>query len=310
MTDTSNFTARITASHGRIYFVTDKEGHTFEAGRKGKKGDAVVGDIVTCSIPVGGKVSILSINPRRNTLFRSDARRVKILAANVDIVAILFAERPTFNPWFVWKALVAAKKAGIRPVVLQTKSELSTPESASALFARKLQAIGETVLSISAKTAPEATREKLAAVFNGKTVILIGQSGMGKSTLINTLVPEARARTREFSLALDIGKQTTTETRLYPVTIADTSFEIIDSPGFQEFGLAHVTPDDLLHAMPDIARYVSGCRYYNCTHTHEPGCSVLKAVQEGRIDPARHAFYAALVKEISQTPYDSRDNAF
>lgn len=306
MRDSPPFTARITTSHGRIYFVTDSLGQTFEAARKGKKGDAVVGDIVSCSAPIGGKVSILAIEPRRNCLFRSDEKRVKILASNVDVVAVLFAERPTFNPWFVWKALVASKTAGITPVLLQTKAELSTPESAASRFAQKLEGIGETILKIRAKTEPEATCNHLAHVFEDKTVLLVGQSGMGKSTLINTLDPEARIRTREFSKALDIGKQTTTDTRLYSLTLGTSSFEIIDSPGFQEFGLTHVTPYDLLNAMPDIARYVTGCRYYNCTHTHEPGCSVMTALKEGRIDPERHAFYAALLSEITRSPFASR----
>ena len=303
MPEAPSFIARVTASHGRIFFVTDTENHTFEASRKGKKGDAVVGDVVTCSEPVGGKVSILSVKPRRNSLFRSDVRRVKTLAANVDIVAVLYAERPTFNPWFVWKALVAAETAGIVPMVLQTKAELTDQESAAALFAQKLAGIGETVLPVRAKTEPEETRHRLSELFNGKTVLLVGQSGMGKSTLINTLVPDACARTREFSQALDIGKQTTTETRLYSVKIDSSSFEMIDSPGFQEFGLAHVTQENILNAMPDIARYVTGCRYYNCSHTHEPGCTVLKALREGLIDPERHAFYAQLIKEISRNPF-------
>lgn len=306
MTDTAPFTARITTSHGRIYFVTDDLGRTFEAVRKGKKDDAVVGDVVSCSPPVGGKVSILAIQARRNCLFRSNQRRVKTLASNVDVVAVLFAERPTFNPWFVWKALVASKTAGITPILLQTKAELSTPESAASRFAQKLEGIGETILKVRAKTDPKATREALARAFSDKTVLLVGQSGMGKSTLINTLIPEAQVRTREFSEALDIGKQTTTETRLYPVKIENSSFGIIDSPGFQEFGLAHVTPYDLLNAMPDIARYVTGCRYYNCTHTHEPGCSVMTALKEGRIDSERHAFYAALLSEITRSPFASR----
>ena len=123
----------------------------------------------------------------------------------------------------------------------------------------------------------------------------MGQSGMGKSTILNVLCPEAQARTQEFSEALDLGKQTTTNTALYRTAFEGRDGALIDSPGFQEFGLAHLTKLDVLACMPDIARCVDGCRFYNCTHTTEPGCSVKAAVADGRIRPKRYAFYCELV---------------
>ncbi len=298
MQEVSSFTARIVASHGRMFFVKDANGTPFEATRKGKKTDAVVGDIVECLAPVAGKTSILRVMERKNRLFRSDMWREKTLAANLDTVAITFASRPTFNPWFVWKALVAAHAEGIRTVLIRTKNELRENAEAAELFTQSLEEIGEKVISLSALTEAEETRRILAKEFSGETVLLVGQSGMGKSTLLNTLSTEAKARTQEFSVALDNGKQTTTETRLYPIDIDGSRFEIIDSPGFQEFGLAHLTKTDVLEAMPDIAKFVSGCRFYNCTHTREPGCAVLEALKKGLIRKDRHDFYIWLLDQI------------
>lgn len=301
MKETFSLVARIVASHGRIFFVSDDKGTIYEASRSGKKNDAVVGDIVECSAPVSGKVSILAVRERKNRLFRSDKWRTKTVAANLDAVAIVFASRPTYNPWFIWKAVVAARAEGIQTIIVKTKTELAENGDQTRRFVQELEHIGETVLQVSALSEPELTREILAKNFSQKTILLVGQSGMGKSTLLNTLCPDANARTREFSVALDNGKQTTTETRLFPVAIGQERFELIDSPGFQEFGVSHLTRNDILRAMPDIAECVCGCRYYNCTHTHEPGCSVLKALEENRISQARHDFYTWMIEHAVES---------
>ncbi len=290
------FVGQVTASHGRHHFVTSPTGDVFEAHRRGKKTDVVVGDWVACSEPVSGIVAIESIEPRRSLLFRSDEWRVKELASNVDVVAVVFASRPSFNPWFVWKAVIAAKTAGIDVVVIRNKTDLSEGAEQAAAFLDRLTAMGETTLSMSAQADPEAAVAAIAPLVQGKTCLFVGQSGMGKSTLLNALVPDAQARTREFSEALDLGKQTTTATRLYVADVLGQEAKIIDSPGFQEFGLAHVTRNDVLRAMPDILAYAQGCRFYNCTHTNEPGCNVKSALADGLIDPDRYAFYTEMAR--------------
>ncbi len=297
---TETIQALVTASHGRHHFVTTADGQVYEAHRRGKKTDVVVGDTVVCTAPVSGKVAIESVCPRRNLLFRSDEWRVKELAANIDCVAVVFASRPSFNPWFVWKAIIAAKTAGVEVLIIRNKCDLTEKANVAETFLSKLQDIGESTVSVSAQNCPNETKQILEPMLKGRTTLFVGQSGMGKSTLLNLLCPHADARTREFSEALDLGKQTTTSTCMYEFSIDQIPSRIIDSPGFQEFGLAHVTNRDILLAMPDILKHVDGCRFYNCSHTREPGCAVKKAVDLGEIDGARYDFYCELVKSAAQ----------
>ena len=223
----------VTAGHGRHYVVTTDAGERLEAHRRGKKGDVVVGDRVGVTPPVSGVAAIERIEPRRNLLYRSDEWRIKSLAANVDLVAVVFAPRPTFNPWFIWKALLAAHQAGIPALVIRNKSDLADNAEAADAECARLTAIGHNVVAISAGNDPEGARRTLIPRFTGKTVLLVGQSGMGKSTLLNALVPHAQAATREFSEALDLGKQTTTAARLYRADMDDWEGAVVDTPGFQ-----------------------------------------------------------------------------
>ena len=290
-------TARIIANHGRHHYAETADGLIFEARRRGKKGDVVVGDWVDCTPADTQAMSVESIRPRRNLLFRSDEWRIKELASNVDLVAVVFAPRPTYNPWFVWRAVVAAKTAGINIMAIRNKTDLVEGKEVADRFAEDLEfRDGCPTVSISAANS-NVTLTQLSPLFSGKTVLLIGQSGMGKSTILNALIPQAQAKTREFSEALDLGKQTTTATRLYHTTLAGRETSVIDSPGFQEFGLAHVTKNDILRAMPDILENAQGCRFYNCTHLHEPGCAVRDAVEAGLIAPERYEFFSALTKD-------------
>ena len=261
-----------------------------------------MGDRVGVTPPVSGVAAIERIEPRRNLLYRSDEWRIKSLAANVDLVAVVFAPRPTFNPWFIWKALLAAHQAGIPALVIRNKSDLADNAEAADAECARLTAIGHDVVAISAGNDPEGARRTLIPRFTGKTVLLVGQSGMGKSTLLNALVPHAQAATREFSEALDLGKQTTTAARLYRADMDDWEGAVVDTPGFQEFGLAHLSLNDILRAMPDIAKHVEDCRFFNCRHLQEPGCAVKAALERGDIDPERYAFYAALAPLANTLP--------
>ena len=295
----SLLTGRVTRSHGRHHFVQGPDGALYEAHRRGRKGDVVVGDMVRYSEPSGGVVAIEEVLPRTSLLFRSDEWRTKELASNIDLVAIVFASRPTFNPWFIWKALLAATKAGITPIVIRNKTDLEEGREEADAALRQLEALGYETLSIPAGSKPEEAKPILETRFAHHKTLFVGQSGMGKSTILNLLIPDAGARTREFSEALDLGKQTTTVTCWYDY---GEDGAIVDSPGFQEFGLEHLDFDDVILGMPDIRQYVTGCRYFNCRHLNEPQCGVKDAVARGDIDPKRYEFYRDTVERILKRP--------
>jgi ribosome biogenesis GTPase len=156
---------------------------------------------------------------------------------------------------------------------------------------------------VSARAAPEHAMATLAPLLAGQSSILIGQSGMGKSSLINLLVPDADIAVREISAALDTGKHTTTFTRLYKLDELGPDSSIIDSPGFQEFGLYHLSEGMLERAFREFQPYLGGCKFYNCRHLIEPQCAILQAVSEGKIAKMRHTLYGQLLHESAQTLY-------
>ncbi|HEX8788375.1 MAG TPA: ribosome small subunit-dependent GTPase A, partial [Telluria sp.] len=160
--------------------------------------------------------------------------------------------------------------------------------------------MGYPLHEVSARAQPEQAVATLLPLLRDHSSIFIGQSGMGKSSLINLLVPDADIATREISEVLDTGKHTTTFTRLYRLPGGGN---IIDSPGFQEFGLYHLTEGMLERAFVDFKPYLGGCKYYNCRHLAEPQCAILQAVEDGKIARLRHELYGQLLHESAQTLY-------
>lgn len=162
------------------------------------------------------------------------------------------------------------------------------------------------VLPLSLSLSGDVDRALLMQHLQGKTTLVLGPSGSGKSTLINLLVPGATVLTGEISQALNSGKHTTTSTNWYWVDSARTT-ALIDSPGFQEFGLQHIAPMQLASCMPDIAAHATDCKFYNCSHLHEPGCGVLTALKNGTgadgISANRYKIYSDLFAELSHTRY-------
>lgn len=283
--------ARAIATYGRTALLQDDEGTTWSAVRRGRRTDLVVGDRVRATVTAPGQAAVESIEPRTSLLYRTDAFRTKELAANIDQVIIVFASRPSFNLWFLWKALVAARAAGIEAVVVRNKTDLTEGADVAQAALEEIAALGWRTLAIAARTQPAAALAQLDPLVQGRRTLLIGQSGMGKSTLLNLLVPDAQARTREFSERLDLGKQTTTAARWFALTGGGA---IVDTPGFQEFGLAHLDAAQIVAGFPEFAPYLGQCRFADCSHRVEPGCAILTALAAGAITRERHQFYAAL----------------
>src|SRR5574343_590883 len=213
---------------------------------------------------------IEAIQPRRSLLYRSNEIRQKLIAANVDQLVIVVATEPAFSDELVARALLAADSEDIEPLIVLNKADLIDKLPAARAQLATLTGLGYRVLELSALDHAEDLRPYL----QGKTSVLVGQSGMGKSTLVNALIPEANAATREISQALDSGKHTTTHATLYHL---DAKSDLIDSPGLQEFGLGHLDRQEIEYAFREFRDYLGQCRFRDCRHDREPGCALRAA---------------------------------
>jgi ribosome biogenesis GTPase len=288
----------VIAAHGRHYLVAPEDGGAMlQCFPRGKRSEVAVGDRVIYEPMSADQGVIVGIGERRNLLYRSDQYKSKLFAANLDQLLIVLATEPHFSEDLLGRALVAAEANQLKPLIVLNKTDVAAELAGARTRLARYQALSYTVVELSIKTQPEAARAALDEHLHGHATLLLGQSGMGKSTLVNLVVPNAEVATREISTALNSGRHTTTFTRLYPLPDGGA---LIDSPGFQEFGLHHLTEGKLERAFPEFRPLLPNCRFYNCHHLQEPGCAILEAVADGQIAPARHALYAQLVHEASQ----------
>ena len=288
---------RVVAAHGRHFTVETPDGERITCHPRGKKSDCVVGDLVRWQA-TGDEGVIEHIETRRNLLFRQDDWRIKSFAANLDQILVLVAGEPMFSESQLARALIAAECAGIATQVLLNKTDL--PQAAAArerLLPYRAMAVPVTELALKAE--PDRARALLTPLLAERTSLVLGPSGTGKSTLINLMVPDAAAQVGELSVALNAGRHTTTSTRWYWLDAA-RSGALIDSPGFQEFGLRQVEAQQLPLLMPDLRAHIDACRFYNCTHRQEPGCGVIAAVQRGDVSASRWRIYGEICDELAR----------
>ncbi len=286
----------VVAAHGRHVMVETPDGRRVLCQTRGKKSELVVGDRVRW-LPTGDGGVIERMDPRSNLLFRQDDWRTKSFAANLDQLLVLVAADPVFSESQLTRALIAAQAAGIPTVIGLNKVDLpSTPIARERLA--PYVAMGIPVIELALKQNPEIALATLRPLFAGRTTLVLGPSGMGKSTLINLVIPQAAAQVGEISQALHTGRHTTTSTRWYWLDEA-RSGALIDSPGFQEFGLRQIAPEALAGLMPDFATALGHCKFHNCSHRHEPGCGVRDAMARGEISPTRQRIYSELFDELS-----------
>ncbi len=285
-------TAQIVTSFGRRFQVRTAAGKTYEATTRKKRIDFACGDIVHIGHINQQQAVIEDYLPRRSLLYRQDATRTKLIAANVTLMLIVLAAVPTPSELLLQRALLAAEAADITPLIILNKADL--PQNAEWLIKLSYyQSLGYKVINISALNDITLLREHL----QGECAILLGQSGMGKSTLTNALLGKEQARVGTISSALDSGRHTTTHAQLYDI---NTESQLIDSPGLQAFGLHYLHTGDLLHYFPDMRTYIGQCRFHNCTHRQEPGCALKQALAEGKLKPERLRFLQNITDELSK----------
>ena len=304
----------VVAGFGRHVLVETDAGERVICHPRGKKGQAVVGDRVQW-LPSLDEGTIEKVDERSNLFYRQDEMRTKSFAANLDQVLILIAAEPEFSESQLTRALIAAEAARIPPIIALNKSDLAEPFGRAWAKLAPYRAMGYAVLPLAIKPKEaqaltafeyEAQTAQLLELLKAKKTLVLGPSGAGKSSLTNLLIPQAKVLTAEISQALNSGKHTTTSTTLYWVDAARCT-ALIDSPGFQEFGLHHIEPMQLAGLMPDVKAHAQNCKFYNCTHLHEPGCGVISninsAASPSNISASRYRLYSELFAELSQTRY-------
>jgi ribosome biogenesis GTPase len=280
---------QVIASFGRSYRIELEDGTQVACATRGKKSNIACGDRVTIQHSGDNSGVIETILPRTTLLYRSDAHKQKLIAANVTQVVIVVAPVPSFYDDLINRCLVACEHAGIAPLIVLNKTDLPQSAAASAALA-VYRTLGYRVENICARQ----DIRPLGALLEGHTSVLVGQSGMGKSTVVNKLVPDAMMRVAETSFALDSGKHTTTGARLLHINHGS---HLIDSPGLQSFGLHHIGAEDIAQAFIEFRALLGQCRFRDCTHRAEPGCAITGACAEGLISKPRLATYRTLVEE-------------
>lgn len=283
----------VVAAYGKRYLVELPDLSRISCVTRGKKTDLACGDIVNIKLTDTTEGVVESSESRKTLLYRSNAYKSKILASNVTQIIIVLATQPSFYEALLNRCLTAAEAAKIKPIIVLNKCDLPEANDAKRKL-RTYEALGYNIVYLSAKE----DVKPLLPYLDGHQSVLVGQSGMGKSTIINSLLPNENIRTQEISETLDSGKHTTTAAHLYH--LSENSI-LIDSPGLQEFGLNHLTHEDLELSFIEFRPFLGHCRFSDCTHKHEPDCAVINAVNTGKINVVRLAFYRQLSEELLST---------
>lgn len=280
---------QVIAAFSRQYLAELSDKTLLSCLTHGKKSDVACGDIVEIQKISDTQGVIKHVIPRQSLLYRSDKFKQKIIASNITQVIIVVASKPLFNDELLTRCLIAAHDQNLSIIIVLNKCDLSEEASTARQKLEPYRTIGYNVIELTAKKNCAPLRPFL----QGHTSVLIGESGMGKSTIINELMPNAQVATREISIALNSGKHTTTHARLYHL---DTKSHLMDCPGVKVFGLHHLNFSAIEAGFIEFEAYQGQCRFHNCRHTNEPGCAIKIKEGEGKINTRRLAIF----QKISQ----------
>lgn len=287
----------VTESRRRRFAVLLDSGERIECVLKGRDTTLACGDRVRVARMAGGG-SIEEVLPRTTLFYRSDEFREKLIAANVTQVVGVVAPDIAVDEELINRWIIGAEAQACRFVLAANKSD----QPGFASFLARLQPFAELGYAV----VPVSAKFDLAAlwpILRGERTVLIGQSGMGKTTILNAIAPYAQAKTAAISEALSSGRHTTSQSTLYPLPESDGGGWIVDSPGLKVFGLAHIDPHRIAEAFVEMRPFLGHCRFRDCRHDREPGCAVWEAVEEGKVAPHR----VALLQELVAASAAARD---
>ncbi len=278
----------IIKSFGR-QFIVEVNGITYQCVTKSKNTKYVVGDLVIVDLINNQQAQIIDLIPRKNLIYRSEKNRSKIIASNINLILIIIAIKPNFNMDFLNGCLICAESLNIKPLIIINKTDLIETnrfkESIINLYQKQL---GYKVITLSAIN----NCQTLKPILKNHTSLLIGQSGVGKSTIINKIIPTAHTKTGEINKAQTSGTHTTTSATLYHL---DSDSQVIDCPGLQEFGLYHLAIENLIEYFPELIKLKGKCRFRNCSHINDLGCAIVEGEKKGIIDHSRLIYLQNLI---------------
>jgi ribosome biogenesis GTPase / thiamine phosphate phosphatase len=267
---------------------------------RGQSRPLAAGDRVEVKSTGDGEGVVERVEERRSKLSRpsADARgREQVVAANIDRILIAASVRdPVLKTGFIDRLLVTAEMEGIEPFIFLNKVDLLPDPGEIQPFIDLYASLGYPVLLVSALGGQGIAR--VSSILAGRNSVIVGQSGVGKSTLLNAVQPGLRLRTAEVSASTSKGRHTTTAASLIRLEIGGY---VVDTPGVREFGLWKVGPDELAGCFPEMVSLLGGCRFRGCSHTHEPGCAVKDDVGVG-VDPERYGSYERILASILEDP--------
>lgn len=280
----------VIARYGKRALVEDDQGDRRQCVMRANLDSLVAGDEVSWR-PIEDSGVIETRGERRSILSRLDGRgKLRPVAANIDVMLVVFAPKPEAHGNLIDRYLVAAEHAGMEAVLVLNKADLLEAQDDTRELANTYRSLGYTVIETSAESDP--TAKQLQQHIAGRTLVLVGQSGVGKSSLVNRLIPDLDIRIGALSAAIDKGRHTTTAAELYHLP---SGGQLIDSPGIREFHLHHLPPESVAAGFKEFSQYLGGCRFRDCQHDHEQGCALLQALEQGRISEARYRSYRAIV---------------
>ncbi len=285
---------RVVVGFGAESIVELDDGTLLRCKTHRRTGRAVCGDQVRFRQSTPQEGVIEEILPRRNALTRTNYRgQERTLAANIDLLAVVIAAAPEPDFTLVDRYLVLAEHLQAIACLVRNKADLAQTNAELEARLSLYRALDYPIITTSATDGDGVAT--LAEALAGGTGILVGQSGVGKSSLINRLVPDRQTRTQALSHASGQGRHTTTETTLYPLPRGGA---LIDSPGIRILRLAHLSVDEIAHGYRELRPFAGQCQFRDCLHQDEPGCAVQPAVEQGRIDPRRLASFHVLLREL------------